>query len=213
MLTHFQGTAMFMAHTIWADQPFGRDNILADFRTIPELSQQACAAYGKNYLEHLIHFNPSPCHTLRIKGPVDPSTLTHELCHDAKSAFWLLLYWILNAAAADGPITVIPQALVVVLAGVEVNMRPLEIPAHVLDPSYAPLSELLLNLAKLFNLTSIGQLRHLILIWISCMKFSNATYWTLSLIIIMQSSWSLTRLMPLKRPIQFLHFFHPGLHK
>ena len=115
---------------------------------IPELSQQACAAYGKNYPERLVRFNPGPPHAVRIKGSINPSSLRHELRHDAESAFWLLLYWVLNAAAADGPTTSVPTELWVLFAGTQMDLRPLKIPAHALDPSYAPLSELLGQLGE-----------------------------------------------------------------
>jgi len=139
---------MFMARAIRAGRPLGEDDDLADFRTIPDLSQQALAAYGKNFPERLIRFKPSPRHIVTIKSHIDPSPLSHELRHDAESAFWLLLYWVFNAAAVDGPITVMPQGLMGSLAEVEVDIRPLEIRPHTLDPLYAPLSELVRQLGK-----------------------------------------------------------------
>ena len=60
----------------------------------------------------MMRFEPGSRHTVRIKGPIDPSSLPHKLRHDAaKSAFWLLLYHVLNASAADGPTAAMPQGL------------------------------------------------------------------------------------------------------
>ena len=139
---------MFMARAIRAGRPSGDDDEIADFMTIPELSQQARAAYRENYPERLVRFNPSSRHTVRIKGPIDLSAFRHELRHDAESAFWLLLYWVLNAAAVQGPTTPVPAELWVSFTGTQMDIRPLGIPAHALDPSYAPLSELLRQLGQ-----------------------------------------------------------------
>lgn len=63
--------------------------------------------------------------------------------HDAESAFWLLLWWVVNVTPAGSDPTEIPIGLWAPLVGTKIDARSPKLSATSLDPAYAPLTELL----------------------------------------------------------------------
>ena len=141
---------MFMARAVRVSRPLGKVGTPAWYMKVPELSEKACV-YRDVYPDRLIRFRHSPGspnrHTVDIDAPPNPSSWRHELRHDAESAFWLLVWWVVNAVP-DGCTSEVPIEIWVPLVGTAFEARPLDIPSGCLDPIYAPLSELLQQLGE-----------------------------------------------------------------
>jgi len=141
---------MFMARAVRASRPLGRLGNVAVYWKVPELSQRA-RVYGDVFPDRLTRFQHSPNspddHLVRIGVPPNPNSWRHKLHHDAESAFWLLVWWVANAAPV-GCTSEIPIDLWVPLISNTNDTRPLEIPCTSFDPAYAPLSELLDQLGQ-----------------------------------------------------------------
>lgn len=137
---------MFMARAIRAVGPLGVTGRTAQYMKASELSQKA-NMYDDIFPNRLSRFQRSPGdrHMVDIGAP--PNSWRHELRHDAESAFWLLVWWVVNAAP-DGCTSEMPAELWVPLVGTTVDARPFAIPSSGLDPAYAPLSELLHQLGQ-----------------------------------------------------------------
>ena len=142
---------MFMARAVRAGGPLGEVGDRPWYQKVPELSQKA-HVYGDVFPARLTRFQHSPGspnrHTVDIDAPPDPSSWHHELRHDAESAFWLLVWWVVNAAPANGCTSIIPNELWSPLVGIITDARPWNIASDCLDPAYAPLSELLHQLGR-----------------------------------------------------------------
>ena len=140
-----------MARAVRASRPLGNVRDVALFWKMPELSQKA-HVYGDIFPDRLTRFQHSPGspnrHMVDIGVLPDSSSWRHELRHDAESAFWLLVWWVVNAAPADGCTSKIPMELWSTLIGTTTDARPLIIASNCLDPAYAPLSELLEELGR-----------------------------------------------------------------
>ena len=137
-----------MARAVRASGPLGDVGELVSFWKMPELSQKA-HVYGDVFPDRLTRFQCSPDHHIvRVGAHPDSSSWRHELRHDAESAFWLLVWWAVNAAPADGCASKIPSALWSRLIDNIEDARPLKISSNYLDPAYAPLSELLVQLGR-----------------------------------------------------------------
>jgi hypothetical protein len=134
-----------MARAIRVGRPLGEAGRLAQFMKVPELSQKA-HVYEVVFPDRLTRFQrsqgSSDDHIVKISAPPDLSSWRHELRHDAESAFWLLVWWVVNAAS-DGCTSQIPVEVWAPLVGATIDARSLDIPSSCLDPAYAPLSELL----------------------------------------------------------------------
>ena len=144
---------MFMARAVRASGPLGEVGDLAWYQKVPELSQKAYL-YGDVFPDRLTHFQHSPGspdnHIVRIGAPPDPDSWGHELRHDAESAFWLLVWWVVNAVP-DGCTSEVPIGLWAPLVEVDTDTRPLDINSSCLHSAYAPLSGLLHQLARAFK--------------------------------------------------------------
>jgi hypothetical protein len=144
-LISFQCTERFMARAVRASRPLGRFGNVALYWKVPELSQRA-RNYGEVFPDRLTRFQHSSGspdrHVVDIGAPPDSSSWRHKLHHDAESAFWLLVWWVVNAAPV-GCTSKIPIGLWGPLIDTTSDTRPLEISRTSLDPAYAPLSELL----------------------------------------------------------------------
>ena len=143
---------MFMARAVRRGGPLGRFGAPAWFQKVPELSQKA-QVYGDVFPERLTRFQQSPGspddHIVRVGTHPDSSSLRHELHHDAESAFWLLVWWVVNAAApTDDRTSEIPIGLWAAFVDTKADNRPWNIASDCLDPAYAPLSELLDQLGQ-----------------------------------------------------------------
>ena len=138
---------MFMARAVRVGGPLGKAGHPAWYVRVPQLSQMA-HAYGKFFPDRLTRFQPSSVrYVTEIGNDLTSSPQRHELRHDAESTFWLLLWWVITATPADGDATEIPSEFWVPLVGTAEDARSLNIPTTCLDPAYAPLSELLGQLA------------------------------------------------------------------
>ena len=137
---------MFMARAVRGGSPLGKAGRIALYHKVPELSQKA-HVYGDVFPDRLTRFRQSPGspnrHIVDVGAPPDSSSWRHELRHDAESAFWLLVWWVVNAASANGCTSKIPNELWSPLVGTIIDARPLNIASNCLDPAYAPLSVLL----------------------------------------------------------------------
>ncbi|KAF8804271.1 hypothetical protein BYT27DRAFT_7107756 [Phlegmacium glaucopus] len=143
------GTPMFMARAVREGKPLGEPNALLDFQSMPELSDAACGAYAKAFPNRVSQFSTSPeNHVVRIPPYSDTTSWRHELRHDAESAFWLLVWWAVNASPKDGAMTEIPNGLWEVLVGTQLDCRICHLPAIALDPAYSPLVNLLNQLGS-----------------------------------------------------------------
>ena len=141
---------MFMARSIRAGGPLGVTGRIAQYMMVPELSQKA-HMYEDIFPNRLSRFQQSRGspndYIVRIGAPPNSSSQRHELRHDAESAFWLLVWWIVNATP-DGCRSEMPNELWVPLVGTTFDIRPLDIPSSGLDPAYSLLSELLHQLGE-----------------------------------------------------------------
>ena len=140
-----------MARAARKGRPLGNVGDLAWYQTVPELSLKA-HVYGDVFPDRLRRFQHSPgnlnLHMVDIAAPPDSFSWRHELRHDAESAFWLLVWWVVNAAPADGCTSEIPCELWATLVGTFADIRPWNIASGYLDPAYAPLSELFHQLER-----------------------------------------------------------------
>ena len=139
-----------MARAVRAGHPLGEVGDPAWYMKVPELSQKAYV-YGDVFPDRLTRFHHSPGspsrHVVDIDALPDLTSWHHELHHDAESAFWLLVWWVVNAAPDDCT-SEIPAGVWVPLVDATVDARSLDIPRSCLDPAYAPLSDLLLLLGR-----------------------------------------------------------------
>jgi hypothetical protein len=137
-----------MARAVRAGRPLGEVGDPSWYRNVPELSPKA-HVYEKVFGDRLKRFqHSSNRHMVDIKSPPDLSQWRHELRHDAESAFWLLLWWVVNAAPADGCTSEIPIGLWGPLVDTTDDKRSLKVTSNDLDPAYAPLSVLLQQLGQ-----------------------------------------------------------------
>ena len=151
-LNSFQGTEMFMARAVRAGGPLGDVGDRPWYQKVPELSQKA-HVYGDVFPDRLSRFQCSPGspddHIVKVGGHPDSSSWRHELRHDAESVFWLLVWWVVNAAApTDGSTSKVPIGIWASLVDTKTDIRPWKIASDCLDPAYAPLSELLHQLGR-----------------------------------------------------------------
>jgi hypothetical protein len=128
---------MFMARAIRASGPLGEVGDPAWYEKVPELSQKA-HVYRDVLPDRLTRFQQSPGrpnrHMVDIGAPPNSSPWRHELRHDAESAFWLLVWWVVNATP-DGCTSKMPAELWVPLVGTTGYARSLNIPPLNLDPA------------------------------------------------------------------------------
>jgi len=133
-----------MARAVRAGQPLGVVGDDLVFKSMPELSNMALNAYEQVFPDRLARFRQSPNkHFVEIKASADPSSWRHELRHDAESAFWLLVWWVVNASPQNGTMTKIPNGVWGPLVDTRVDVRTCKLPATALDPVYSPLGVLL----------------------------------------------------------------------
>jgi hypothetical protein len=141
---------MFMARAVRASGPLGNVGDPARYQKVPELSQKA-HVYEDVFPDRLTRFQQGPGspndHIVTIGAHPDSSSWRHELRHDAESAFWLLVWWVVNATP-DGCTSEMQIELWVPLIGTAADTRSLDIPTSCLDPAYTPLSELLHQLGR-----------------------------------------------------------------
>ena len=129
--------------------PIGRagDDLL--FRTMPELLPEARKAYEQVFPERITCFQCSPeLHIVNIPASSNLSSWRHELRHDAESAFWVLVWWAVNAQPDNGAKTCIPAALWAALNETSSEQRSCNFSDDALDPVYSPLLDLLNQLGK-----------------------------------------------------------------
>ena len=136
-----------MARAVRGGKPFGKFGDPAWYKKVPELSERA-HVYGDVFPDRLTRFQHSPGspnrHMVDIGALPDSSSWRHELRHDAESAFWLLVWWVVNVAApTDGSTSKVPIVIWATLVDTKTDIRPWNIPSDCLDPAYAPLSVLL----------------------------------------------------------------------
>jgi hypothetical protein len=79
-----------------------------------------------------------PVHMAKIGNATNSLPQFH-----AESAFWLLLWWVVNATPAGSDPTEIPIGLWGPLVDTKTDQRSPKISATDVDPAYSPLSELL----------------------------------------------------------------------
>ena len=105
--------------------------------------------YEDIFPDRLTRFQHSPCspddHIVDIGAPPKSSSRRH----DAESAFWLLVWWVVNSAPADSCKSGTPIGSWATLIGTTGKIIFFGFPNSYLDPPYAPpLSELLRQLGQ-----------------------------------------------------------------
>ena len=142
---------MFMACAVRRNGPIGTAGAEAIFRTMPELLPEAHKAYGQVFPECIAHFQCGPEQDMvKIPAFSNPSAWCHDLCHDAESAFWVLVWWAVNAHPNDGTEneTYIPAVLWAALNDTSSKERFCNFSDHTLHPKYSPLLVLLNQLGE-----------------------------------------------------------------
>ncbi|KAF8149829.1 hypothetical protein B0H34DRAFT_862560 [Crassisporium funariophilum] len=149
--TERTGTTIFMAKAIWQGKPHGHPGGPAVYKSVPQITAQVRAAYKAAHPDRSISFPDSTGYELSRIGTADENDFRHELYHDAESAYWLLLRWVLLAYPAGTLPTEIPPTLWVLLTGTDNDYRPYRIAPHSLNPGYRELAQLLADIGGVFE--------------------------------------------------------------
>lgn len=132
-----------MAKAVRSQRPRGNPRNLIAYPPIPAVSKLARKAYEEVLQDRLERFPATGEPHIVVISSENPASWSHELRHDAESAFWLLVRWAVMAFPKDYEPTLISNSTWASLNDTFADNRPYKIQPETLHPEYLAMHELI----------------------------------------------------------------------